>query len=311
MFRNAKQCVPQQRIHLTLNVGLRYDNQYTSFNNQLDLTPVPRLKELIDPTSRHDNNNVGPRAGFAWDMRNNGRSVLRGASGIAYQYVMALGMAPEVTALRLTSIVINNPSYPDPYGGRTPESFASTAPPNVSIVDDETKNARARSFTLGYSQELKANLALHVDGDVSNVDGVTMTNNINTLDSATGLRPWPTWGRIIQLEATGEHKYRALYVRLEKRYSDRHQYLLSYTLAKANNFGGGTQPQFTDFHNPGLDWGPGSADRRQALVGSGSVLLRYGIQPRRSLDAAFDHALQRPRGSRPQPGRNHGQQPAD
>ena len=265
------------RSNLTLNLGLRYDNQYKSYNNQLDLTPVPRLKELIDPTSRHDNNNFGPRAGFAWDMRNNGRSVLRGAYGIAYQYVMAIGMRPETTALRLTNLVINNPPYPDPYGGRTPESFASTAPPNVSVLDDDIENARARSFTLGYSQELKANLALHVDSDVSNVDGVTMTNNINTPDPLTGLRPRPTWGRIIQLEATGEHKYRALYVRLEKRYSDRHQYLLSYTLAKANNFGGGTQPQFTDFYNPGLDWGTGSADRRQALVGSGSVLLKYGI----------------------------------
>jgi hypothetical protein len=265
------------RSNLTLNVGLRYDNQYKSFNNQLDLTPVPRLTELIDPKSRHDNNNVGPRAGFAWDMRSNGRSVLRGAYGIAYQYVMGMGLRPEVTALRLTSIVINNPSYPDPYGGRTPESFASTAPPNVSVTDDSIRNARARSFALGYSQELKANLALHVDGNFSNVDGVTMTSNINTPDPFTGLRPRPTWGRIIQLQSTGEHKYRALYVRLEKRYSDRHQYLLSYTLAKANNFGGGTQPQFTDSYNPGLDWGPGTADRRHALVASGSMLLKYGI----------------------------------
>ena len=265
------------RSNLTLNLGLRYDNQYKSFNNQLDLTAVPRLTELIDPKSRHDNNNFGPRAGFAWDMRGNGRSVVRGAYGIAYQYVMAAGMRPEVTALRLTTIVIPNPAYPDPYGGRTPASFASTAPPNVSVIDDNIHNAQATSFTLGYSQELKANLALHVDGDFSNVDNVTMTSNINTPNPVTRLRPLPTWGRIISLEATGEHKYRALYVRLEKRYSNRHQYLISYTLAKANNFGMGTQPQSTDFYNRGLDWGPGSADRRHALVASGSTMLKYDI----------------------------------
>jgi hypothetical protein len=263
--------------NLTLNLGLRYDNQYHSYNNQLDLTPVPRLTELIDPKSRHDNDNFGPRAGFAWDVRGNGRSVVRGSYGIAYQYVMAAGMRPEVTALRQTSIVINNPSYPDPYGGRTPASFASTAPPNVSLIDDDIHNARARSFTLGYSQELRANLALHVDGDLSNVDGVTMTNNINTVNPVTGLRPRPTWGRIIQLEATGEHQYRALYVRLDKRYSNRHQYLLSYTLSKADNFGMGTQPQSTDFYNRGLDWGPASADRRHAFVASGSMLFKYDI----------------------------------
>jgi Carboxypeptidase regulatory-like domain len=265
------------RSNVTVNLGLRYDNQYKSFNNQLDLTPVPQLKELIDPTTRGDHDNFGPRAGFAWDLRNDGRSVVRGAYGISYQYVMAAGQRPEMTALRQTSIVINNPSYPDPYGGRGPESFASTAPPNVNVLDDNIRNARSKSFTLGYSQELKANLALHVDGDFANVEGVTMTNNINTPDPVTGLRPRPTWGRIIQLQSTGEHKYRGLFVRLEKRYSNRHQYLLSYTLSKANNFGMGTQPQFTDFYNPGLDWGPGSADRRQAFVASGSMLLKYDI----------------------------------
>ena len=67
------------------------------------------------------------------------------------------------------------------------------------------------------------------------------------------------------------------YVRLEKRYSNKHQYLLSYTLSKADNFGGGATPQYTDFYNPGLDWGPGSADRRHALVASGSMLLKYDI----------------------------------
>ena len=263
--------------NLTLNLGVRYDNQYHSFNNQLDLTPVPRMKELIDPSSRHDNNNVGPRVGLAWDIHSDGKSVLRAASGISYQYVMAGGMRTETTALRQTSIVINNPPYPDPYGGKDPITFASTAPPNVSVTDDAIRNAKANTYNLGYSQELKANLALHIDGTVSNVDGVTMTANINEPDLVTGVKPLPTWGRIVQLQSTGTHQYRALFVRLEKRYSNRYQYLLSYTLSKQDNYGSGTNPQFTDFYNHSLDWGPGSADRRHMFVASGSTLLRYGI----------------------------------
>jgi outer membrane receptor protein involved in Fe transport len=86
------------RPSVTLSLGLRYDNQYKSFNNHLDLTPVPRLRELIDPTKRGDHNNVGPRAGIAWDLRNDGRSVLRGAYGVYYQYVMQGGLRPELTA---------------------------------------------------------------------------------------------------------------------------------------------------------------------------------------------------------------------
>jgi hypothetical protein len=265
------------RPNLTLSLGLRYDNQYRSFNNHLDLTPVPRLRELIDPTARGDNNNFGPRAGLAWDLKNDGRSVLRAAYGIYYQYVMQTGLRPELTALRQTSIVIRNPPYPDPYGGRTPESFASTAPPNVSITDDKLRNARASSVTVGFSKELKPSLAVHFDGAYTNVNDMAQTANINTPVTPTGARPRPTWGRIINLQSGGEHQYRALMVRLDKRYANRHQYLVSYTLSKQDNTGAGQQPVVTDFYNPGLDWGPGSADRRHMFVASGSMLLKYDV----------------------------------
>jgi hypothetical protein len=144
-------------------------------------------------------------------------------------------------------------------------------------VDDELQNARASSITLGFSQELKPSLAVHFDGVYTNVGDMTQTASINTPVTPTGPRPMPTWGRIVNLQSDGEHKYRALMVRLDKRYANRHQYLLSYTLAKQDNTGAGTQPLVTDFYNPGVDFGPGSADRRHTLVASGSMLLKYDI----------------------------------
>ena len=263
------------RPNVTLDLGLRYDNQYKSFNTHLDLTPVPRLRELIDPASRGDNNNVAPRLGIAWDLKNNGRSVLRAAYGWYYQYLMQTNLRPELTALRQTSITIRNPTYPDPYGGRTPESFASTAPPNVNITDDGIENAEARGFTAGFSQELRRNLAVHVDGVYTNVEKMIQSANINTPDPVTGLRPQPTWGRIVRLQSGGFHEYRAMYLRLDKRFAERHQYMLSYTLAKEKNQG--PTGTITDFYNPGLDYGPGSGDRRHGFVASGSVLLPFEI----------------------------------
>jgi hypothetical protein len=265
------------RQDVTVSLGLRYDNQYKSFNNHLDLTPVPRLRELIDPAVRGDNNNLGPRLGVAWNIRGDGRSVARAAYGWYYQYVMQGGLRPELTALRQTSIVIRNPTYPDPYGGRSLESFASTAPPNVNITDDGLENARAKSLTVGYSQELRPNLAVHVDGIYTNVDTVTQLANINTPVTPTGARPLPSWGRILNLQSDGEHEYRALFARLEKRFANRHQYLLSYTLSKQQNGGMGTQPAITDFYHPEWDWGPGSADRRHNFVASGSLMLPFDV----------------------------------
>jgi hypothetical protein len=188
---------------------------------------------------------------------------------------MQTNLRPELTALRQTSITIRNPTYPDPYGGRTPESFASTAPPNVNITDDAIENAEARGFTVGFSQELRRNLAAHVDGVYTNVDKMIQTANVNTPDPVTGLRARPTWGRIVRLQSGGFHEYRAMYARLEKRFAARHQYMLSYTLAKENNQG--PSGAITDFYNPGLDYGPGSGDRRHSLVASGSVLLPFEV----------------------------------
>jgi hypothetical protein len=142
-------------------------------------------------------------------------------------------------------------------------------------VDDDIRNARAKSFSLGFSQELRANLALHLDGAYTEVEQMTQTANINTPVTPTGPRPRPTWGRIVNYQSGGKHEYRALFVRLDKRFANRHQYLLSYTLAKQDNQG--PTGLITDFYNPGLDWGPGDADRRHTWAASGSVLLPYDV----------------------------------
>jgi hypothetical protein len=264
------------RSNLTIDVGLRYENQYKSFNNHISLAGRERLGELIDPASRADNNNFGPRLGFAWDLRSDGRTVIRGAAGKYYGILFANTLRAEVTALQQNSVVIRNPTYPDPYGGRSPESFVSTAPPNVNVTADDIEQPESVSATLGLSRELRPNLAIHVDSVFSNTTNANQIANVNTPDPVTGLRPRPAWGRIVQYRSGGEHKYRALYLRLDKRLSDRHQYLISYTLSKEDSqqAGGGT---VTDFYHPELDRGPGDQERRHTLVASGAALLPYDI----------------------------------
>jgi outer membrane receptor protein involved in Fe transport len=69
------------RSNLTIDVGLRYENLYKAFNNHITFDGRPRLAELIDPASRADNNNWGPRFGLAWDVQSDGRTVVRLATG--------------------------------------------------------------------------------------------------------------------------------------------------------------------------------------------------------------------------------------
>jgi hypothetical protein len=277
------------RSNLTLNLGLRYDYQAKVWNNTLDIndramfptTGTPTQIPFVDFEHRGDKDNIGPRLGLAWDVTGSGRSVVRAGWGIYYNPIFTVNMRGEQTNFRQGAISISNPVYPDPYGGRDPLSFASTAPQNISIVDNALENAESQTSTIGFSQQLTNTLGLHVDGVINRTSKVPLLININPRSGgATGARPLPQFARIDQLQSRGKLEYNALLVRLEKQYDRRYQYLVSYTLAKGEGDVTFTGPsgRVTASEDPSLDWGPAGNDRRHVLVASGSVLLPADIQ---------------------------------
>ncbi|MBI4485182.1 MAG: TonB-dependent receptor [Acidobacteria bacterium] len=278
------------RPNLTLDFGIRYENLYKAFNNHISLAGRERLGELINPASRHDNNNWGPRLGLAWDVRGDGRTVARLATGKYYGNVFAATLRNEVVALLQSNVNIRNPSYPDPYGGLSPLAFVTvSATPNVNITDNDIEQPESKSVNVGLSRELRPNLAVHVDGVYSKGTKQNQIANINTPDPVTGVRPIRGWGNINQYRADGEMDYRALYVRLDKRFSEGYQYLVSYTLAKETNRGAG-QATVVDFYNPRNDDGYGDQDRRHTLVASGAIQLPLEI----TLGAVWNYRSSRP-----------------
>lgn len=262
--------------NLTFNLGLRYEVDTKVWNKDRDNnTFYPRPLPYVDFASRGDNNNWSPRVGLVWDLQDDGRSVVRMGTGRLYNAIMNGIPGAETGAFQQFSINIRNPSYPDPYGGRDPVSFASTAPPNITIVSNELENFYSDMLTAGFSRELGANLALHVDGVFNNLEKVDANVRINPIDPATNRRLLPEWGIIQEIQSVGWDKYRALYLRLNKRFSNNNQYTISYTLAKVtNNWQGGTSTgSRTDADHPEFDEGYSNQDRRHALVASGAVLL--------------------------------------
>jgi hypothetical protein len=257
---------------LTLNLGVRYDLEYGSFNQDMNLAMFPKPLPYINPSTRGDHNNVQPRLGFAWGLTSSGSSVVRGAYGIYSGTVRNSSFGTELANLLQSNITIKNPTYPDPYGGKDPLEFASTAPPNITIIRDDIRNPFAQAANVGFSQRLIHDLALQVDAVYTKSTSNAVSINVNTPNPVTGLRPLPAWGRIVQVSPDGETKYKALFVRLDRPFAHGVQYTVSYTLAKSDD-----NLTSLDYYNRSADFGPSNTDRRNTLVTSGSVAMPFAL----------------------------------
>jgi outer membrane receptor protein involved in Fe transport len=269
---------------LTLNLGLRYDVQTGIWNEWRTQSEYPRPLPYVDFASRGDKNNVAPRLGLAWDVRDDGKSVARLGYGLVYTNITNLIPRVEGSSLKQNTININNPSYPDPYQGKDPANFVSTAPPNITINGNNLVSAPVHTSSAGFSQELRADTAIHLDAIYQKATDIPTDVQVNTRNAVTLVRPLPEWGQIIQRQPIGLFTYKAFLVRLEKRLSHRYGYQLSYTLAKQDSnaatpdtVGIGLGGSITDVYNPGWDIGPANGDRRHAVVLSGAAQLPADI----------------------------------
>ena len=267
------------RSNVTLNVGVRYDLQTKVWLNNLhaSLYPAPGLPSFVKFGGHGAYGNIAPRVGFIWDPKGDGKTVFRGGYGIVYTMnsnnVYGEG---ETVTLRQTSISAKNPSFPDPYNGKGYLHYLSTSAPSITVDANQVSNPPVYTYSLGGTRQIQPNLALIVDAFYSKMTKFQITEEINKPDPVTGLRSDPTYDLINQVTSDGNFEYKALAVRLEKRYSHHIEYTASYTLAKQrDNYSNiGTR---TNIYEPNLDQGQAAADRRNMLVLSSYTQLPWGI----------------------------------
>ena len=274
---------------LTLNIGLRYDRQFGSYNENIaDLLsriqsklgrdgafpiPVP-FHEGAD--KRGDKNNWGPRIGFAWDPRDDGKTVIRGGWGLFYDNIRTLINGSEVTWPQGKAIVINSPSFPDPFGGRSRESFQSSAPPNINVNANDFESPYAHQFNLGLSRTLTGSLALTIDATYANRKADRETVDLNLPNQTTRVKPYPQFARVTYAQSSLDNTYSAVLFKVEKRMSRNFSFLTSYTLSRARD--NGFTPNVADTYGFNKVERPGVADRRHRLVVSGVAKLPAGFQ---------------------------------
>ena len=274
---------------LTLNLGLRYDLQKGSFNENLPglLADIqdklgrdgsfPRdVSVVTQPTrGRGDYNNFGPRVGLAWDPANNGVMNLHAAWGMFYDNMRTLQNFGELTWPQANQIIISRPVFPDPYGGKSRESFLTGAPPNITVESNDTVNAYAHQFNAGVSRSISRDIAVTADVSVTNRYSDRDTVDPNLPDQTTKSKLYPQFARVNFWQSTANNSYRALLLKIDKRMANRYQFLVSYTLSKALDTA--ATNLLADRYGFFSIERYGAADRRHRLVTSGIVQLPAGV----------------------------------
>ena len=147
---------------LTLNLGLRYDNDIGAYNTSYVPTPG-----LLTPNT-NPNLNFGPRVGFSYDPFGDGKTSIRGGGGIYYADQVANAIIDEELysstsrALQAT-LSGTNLALPAPYAGQNPESNPTNYVSSPQPVARGAKTPYALQASFGIARELPYKTTISAD----------------------------------------------------------------------------------------------------------------------------------------------------
>ena len=261
---------------LTLNLGLRWDliDGY-QFDQSLNpnfvlMQNAGRAGQLAgirglenfgqDP--QNDKNNWQPRVGFAYDLRGDGKDVIRGGWGIymdmAYTNSNALFAASDASGRGFGAVLsvdnqsgIRNPDGTFYQVGQPLSNLASQNQSNPNAIplfgqwtDPRLQMPYTRQASFGWSHELRPSTVLTVDFVRADGRDLNVRPRINTGEvggGATGTRRLAFLGVSPAAIGTrpaisaGESKYTALITGVKRRMLNNLDFTVTYTLAEAKS----------------------------------------------------------------------------
>jgi hypothetical protein len=275
------------KIHprLNINMGLRYDRQ---------LFPAAQFVNPLLPAtagSPNDNNNFGPRVGFAWDALGTAKLVVRGGYGMYYARIINstiaaglvnTGLATAQPSYRITPSA-TNPIYPNILSNATIP--ASVGSPNVVFWDPNFKTPKIHQSDVVVEYEFMKNTVASVT--YLNSMGRQLVNFLDTnLPFAysgtttftrpdgstfvvptfgTAVRPNASFGQVTNITNTVSSDYNALVFQVTRRMTRGWQMQSSYTYSKATDNGQNSATFTTgnnalDPRNPAGEYGRSNFD---------------------------------------------------
>ncbi len=268
--------------NLTVNLGVRYDLETGLLKH--DEFPHPLAGRgiwFIDGTEpTNDTNNFAPRIGFAWDPKNDGKTVVRGGYGIYYDVTVSeIATVPIVfDGFRYAFVFLENPGTTDVDLLRS-QIDPNSIVPSGNITPPGQVEPYSQQFNLGVSRQFPGEASINVDylHILSLHEWASQELNPPGPD---GIRPFPDIGSFVDFESSGRSTYDGLQVSFEKRLTRDSQMLVSYTLSKHTNLADDIFSAFNpansfDFE---AERSPSLRDQRHRFVLSGLWRLPYDFQ---------------------------------
>jgi outer membrane receptor protein involved in Fe transport len=264
---------PGQR--LTVNAGLRYDLQ--------------KLPSLVHT----DRDNVSPRLGLAWDVRGDGRSVLRAAAGLYYTPIplraVANALQRDGVQYRVAQVGPNTPgapAFPNVFS-----QFPAGILTNVTTLDPDIESSSTEQAALQYERQLGSVMAASIGYEHLRGRHIIMSRNVNapttTNPAVPNLgRPDPRFANNSQYQSIGDSWYDGMTLALTRRPASWGSLRLAYTLSKGLDTSGNfffSQPQ--NANDVGAERGRSDNDQRHRLTLSGT------LRAPRSIDGSLVHRL--------------------
>jgi len=280
---------------LTVDYGFRWDAQLMP--STVDPQTTVYAAYLNDPRFPSDGTipdqwkQFQPRAGFAWDVGEQGTTVIRGSAGLFYARQNMLSQVGSVTTngIQQKSDFRNSGFVSFADMPVWPNLLAPSAVPagtfplftGIRVFDRDYKNPRIISLNAGFERELAPALAVYADFTYAKGKNLSRFLNYNvhgtgvaatqpaTRDTTTyaGANPFePQLGDVFVTNSRGKSLYRGATFGVRKRYSQNYQFEANYVLSKDEDDDSNERDPFTDrsfnFYDLSLDYGPSDRDIR-------------------------------------------------
>jgi hypothetical protein len=280
---------------LTLNVGLRWDvyvpwiekdDRQSNFDESTGRFVVASPDAVINGVEvgrylqTYSKRDLGPRLGMAYDVRGDGRTIVRGGFGVYWNFTPGgtssskaqnppfLKATDQTTSVGGTNLRVSD-------GLPAPPDFNPNAPAagsTRSIFDINFRDAYAQNWNVNIQQAFGQNYALEVAYVGSRGRQMILKGDPNQAPPIVGVtnadvnRPYaqisPALRTIGQVQSKGTLDYHALLLKFQRRFADNFSMLNSYTWGKSidlNSDNDGTVT-LTNVYDPQYNRGPSDYD---------------------------------------------------